>query len=228
MTNLTFLDLDANQLSNFTLPAGMTRLNSLRLGGNQLTSFTLPAGLTNLTEFAIAVNQLTNLVLPSDLFKVLSLDLGENLFSNFIFPRGLTNLVSVDLGLCQLTNLTLAPDMTQLAFLFVDGNPFTTFVISEPMAATNLAALVTSLQNQGVSVRTYPLAVKLISAAQPILGSFKVTLNGPPGIYTVLGSTNLTFWSGSGSLTNNLGSALFADPETNRPPTKFYRAQFVP
>ena len=70
------------------------------------------------------------------------------------FPRGLTNLVSVDLGLCQLTNLTLAPDMTQLTTLFVDGNPFTTFVISEPMAATNLAALVTSLQNQGVSVRT--------------------------------------------------------------------------
>jgi hypothetical protein len=166
--------------------------------------------------------------LPSDLFNVVQLDLGENLYSNFEFPRGLTNLVSVDLGLCQLTNLTLAPDMTQLTSLFVGGNPFVTFVISEPMAATNLAALVTSLQNQGVvSVHRYPLAANLLAAAQPVLGNVKITLNGPPGIYAVLGSTNLMFWSVSGSLTNNLGSALFTDLDTNRPPRKFYRAQFA-
>jgi len=188
----------------------------------------LPAGMTNLHDFAIAVNQLTNLVLPSDLFNVVTLDLGENLYSNFIFPRGLTNLVSVDLGLCQLTNLTLAPDMTQLTTLFVLGNPFVTFVISEPMAATNLAALVTSLQNQGVSVHRYPLAANLSPAAQPVLGNVNITLNGPPGIYTVLGSTNLISWSVSGSLTNNLGSAVFTDLDTNRPPRKFYRAQFAP
>jgi hypothetical protein len=225
---LTFLALDANQLANFTLPEGMTRLSSLRLGANQLTSFTLPAGMTNLIELAIAVNQLTNLVLPSDLFHVVSLDLGENMFANFNFPRGLTNLVSVDLGLCQLTNLTLFPEMTQLTSLFVDGNPLTTFVLSEPQAATNLADLVTSLRNQGVSVRTYPLAASLTPAPQPVLGSVKITLNGPPGIYTVLGSTNLTSWDVSGSLTNNLGSAIFTDLDTNRPPTKFYRARFAP
>ena len=207
----------------------MTRLSSLRLGGNQLTSFILPAGMTNLHDFAIAVNQLTNLVLPSDLFNVVSLDLGENFYSNFIFPRGLTNLVSVDLALCQLTNLTLAPDMTQLTTLFVLGNPFETFVISEPMAATNLAALVTQLQNQHVaSVHRYPLAANLLPAAQPVLGSVKLTLNGPPGPYTVLGSTNLTSWNVSGSLTNNLGSAVFTDLDTNRPPRKFFRTQFAP
>jgi internalin A len=228
MTNLTFLDLEANQLTSFTLPPGMTRLSSLRLGANQLTSFTLPAGMTNLAQFAIAVNQLTNLALPSDLFNVVSFDLGENLFSNFIFPRGLTNLVSVDLGLCQMTNLTLAPDMTQLTSLFVDGNPFTTFVISEPLAATNLAALVSSLQNQGVSLRRYPLSANLLPAAQPVRGGVKITLTGPPGIYTVLGSTNLTSWNVSGSLTNNLGSAIFTDLDTDRPLRKFYRAHFGP
>jgi hypothetical protein len=118
--------------------------------------------------------------------------------------------------------------MTQLSFLFVDGNPFITFVISEPMAATNLATLVTSLQNQGVSVHRYPLVANLLPAAQPVLGSFKITLDGPPGIYTVLGSTNLTSWNVSGSLTNNLGSAVFTDLDTNRPPRKFFRAQFTP
>jgi hypothetical protein len=96
------------------------------------------------------------------------------------------------------------------------------------MAATNLATLVTSLQNQGVSVRRYPLAANLLPPAQPVLGSVNITLNGPPGIYIVLGSTNLTSWNVSGSLTNNLGSAVFTDLDTNRPPRKFYRAQFAP
>jgi hypothetical protein len=222
MTNLTFLDLEGNQLRNFTLPAGMTRLSSLRLGGNQLTSFILPAGMTNLHDFAIAVNQLTNLVLPSDLFNVVSLDLGENFYSNFIFPRGLTNLVSVDLGLCQLTNLTLAPDMTQLTTLFVLGNPFVTFVISEPMAATNLAPVVAALRNQGVSVFTYPLDARLV---QPLMlpGSFKLGITGPPGVYSIVASTNLATWSAVGVATNPLGSVIFHDVTTNVLPQKFYR-----
>jgi formylglycine-generating enzyme required for sulfatase activity len=201
----------------------MTRLSSLRLGGNQLTSFTLPAGMTNLTDFAIAVNQLTNLVLPSDLFNVVSLDLGENFYSNFIFPRGLTNLVSIDLGLCQLTNLTLAPDMTQLTTLFVLGNPFVTFVISEPMAATNLAPVVAALRNQGVSVFTYPLVARLV---QPLTlpGAFKFGITGPPGLYSVRASTNLATWGAVGVATNPLGSVIFHDVTTNVLPQKFYRA----
>jgi len=159
---------------------------------------------------------------------MVQLDLGENLYANFEFPRGLTNLVSVDLGLCLLTNLTLAPDMTQLSSLFVDGNPFTTFVISEPMAATNLDTLVTSLQNQGVSVRRYPIAANLLPAIQPVPGSFKITLNGPPGTYAVLASTDLSSWTVSGWWTNHLGNAVFTDVDTDLPPRKFYRAQFVP
>jgi formylglycine-generating enzyme required for sulfatase activity len=182
--------------------------------------------MTNLHEFAIAVNQLTNLVLPSDLFNVVSLDLGENFYSNFIFPRGLTNLVSVDLGLCQLTNLTLAPDMTQLTTLFVLGNPFVTFVISEPMAATNLAPVVAALRNQGVSVFTYPLDARLV---EPLMlpGSFKFGITGPPGVYSVLASTNLATWSAVGVATNPLGSVLFHDVTTNVLPQKFYRARLL-
>ena len=223
LTNLTFLDLEANQLRNFTLPAGMSRLSSLRLGGNQLTSFILPAGLTNLHDFAIAVNQLTNLVLPSDLFNVGSLDLGENSYSNFIFPRGLTNLVSVDIALCQLTNLTLAPDMTQLTTLFVLGNPFVTFVISEPMAVTNLAPVVAELRNQGVSVFTYPLDIQLVRTLE-LAGAFKFAITGPPGVYTVLGSTNLADWSAVGEVNNPHGGVNFHDATENALRRRFYRA----
>ena len=48
-------------------------------------------------------------------------------------------------------------------------------------------------------------------------------LAGPPGIYTVLGSTNLAAWSALSTAINELGSVLFTDPDSNLPPQKFYR-----
>jgi len=82
--------------------------------------------------------------------------------------------------------------------------------LSEPLAATNLADTVTSLQNQGVSIFTYPLTVQLFRIRQPI-GAFQFAINGPPGVYTVLGSTNLAGWSELSIVTNNLGNVVFTD-----------------
>src|SRR6185369_6068473 len=107
---------------------------------------------------------------------------------------GLTALVSLNLRDNQLTHITLPPDMQQLIGLFVDGNPLATFVLSEPLAATNLAGTVASLQNQGVAVFTYPLELQLVRPFM-LIGGFKFEITGPPGAYTVLGSTNLTVWS---------------------------------
>src|SRR5206468_1748921 len=69
----------------------------------------------------------------------------------------------------------------------------------------------------------YPLAARLI---QPLtlVGSFKFAITGPPGIYTVVGSTNLATWSVVGVADNPLGSVLFHDVITNVLPRKFYRA----
>ena len=103
------------------------------------------------------------------------------------------------------------------------GNPLTTFVLSEPLAATNLAADVASLRNQGVSVFTYPLAVQLVRLRQPI-GAFQFAITGPPGVYTVLGSTDLATWSAVGVATNPLGSVVFTDVTAHLSPQKFYRA----
>ena len=202
MTNLTFLDLESNQLSNFALPSGSTRLNFLRLSENRLTSLTLPPGLTNLAVVFLRSNQLTNLTLSPDL----------------------TNLVQIDLRGNRLASLTLPPDETKLTALFLEGNPLTTFVLSEPMAATNLALVVAALQNQGVSVFTYPLAVGLLKPHQTLENAFEFTVEGPPGIYAVLGSTNLAAWSVLGTASNELGSILFTDADANFSSQKFYRA----
>ena len=200
---MAFFDVGSNQLPNLTLPAGLTRLNFLRLAGNKLTSLILPPGLTNLTSIFLAGNQLTNLTLAPDL----------------------VNLVQIDVLGNQLASLTLPPDVTKLSTLVLDGNPLTTLVLSEPLAATRLAAQVESLPNQGVSVFTYPLAVDLLKPQQTFDNTFAFTLVGPPGIYTVFVSTNLTSWSVLGTVVNEIGSLFFTDVDTplSLSPHKFYR-----
>ncbi len=228
LTNLASLDLFENGLTSFTLPNGLTALTNLDLGVNQLTSFTLPADTTNLVSLSLFANQLTNVSLATGMNKLTLLGLNENKLSHFDFPSGLTALAFVSLRLNQLTNITVPPDMQQLMGIFVDGNPLANFVLSEPLAATNLAATVASLQNQGVSVFTYPLAVRLVSPHQTAAGAFEFTLTGPPGIYSILSSTDLTMLNDSGKATNNFGSAVFIDGEARFSPQKFYRARSTP
>jgi hypothetical protein len=115
--------------------------------------------------------------------------------------------------------------MTQLITLGLDGNPLTTLILSETLAARNLAAALTILRNKGVSVFAYPLAVQLSTPRLTATARFEFTLSGPPGIYTVLASSNLVAWSEVGRLTNDFGSATFTDTTSSLIQQKFYRAQ---
>src|SRR5882724_2824304 len=223
LTGLTYLDISKNPLTNITLPAGLSHLTTLRLSENQLTSLTLPVGLTNLAFLNLSSNQLTNIVLPSDLYHLQSLNVGGNQLTSFNLPAGLTNLVGLFFVGNQLTNVTLPPDMTRLIGLGFLANPLVTFVLSEPLAATNLAGDVASLRNQGVSVFTYPLEVQLVRP-RTFTGRFQFGITGPPGVYAVLGSTDLAAWSVLGTVTNPLGSINFNDVTANLSPQKFYRA----
>lgn len=72
---------------------------------------------------------------------------------------------------------------------------------------------------------TYPLAVRLFSPRRAAAGAFEFAFTGPPGVYTVLASTNLVAWSNIGAATNKLGTALFTDREANLSPQKFYRVR---
>jgi hypothetical protein len=112
-----------------------------------------------------------------------------------------------------------------LTGLVLGGNPLATLVLSESLAATNLAVTVASLRNQGASVFTYPLAVHLISPRLTAGGTFEFTLTGPPGVYSVLGSTDLAVWSELGVASNTIGSIVFNDVTADLPTRKFYGAR---
>jgi formylglycine-generating enzyme required for sulfatase activity len=177
--------------------------------------------MTNLVGLYLSQNQLTNLVLPPDLFHLETLNVGGNQLTSLSLPSGLTNLTGLFFVGNQLTNVTLPPDMTRVVDLGFLSNPLILFVLSE-LAATNLAADVTFLQSQGIPVFAYPLTVQLVKP-RPSDGAFQFGITGPPGIYTVLGSTNLAAWSVVRAVTNRVGALNFTDVTGNLIPQKFYR-----
>jgi hypothetical protein len=221
---LTYLDVSTNPINTIILPVGLSHLTALRIADNtNLTSLTLPVGMTNLTGLFLAGNRLTNLVLPSDLSHLESLNVSGNQLTSLNLPSGLTNLTGLFFVANELTSVTLPPDMTQLTSLGFLANPLTTFVLSEELAATGLAPDVAALRNQGVNVFTYPLDVQLIRIRQPI-GAFQFAISGPPGVYSVLGSSDLVTWSNIRSVSNGLGNVVFTDGEAHLSSQKFYRA----
>jgi formylglycine-generating enzyme required for sulfatase activity len=222
LRNLSEIDLDGNQLSSLLLPAGLTKLTTLIVGANQLTRFTVPADMTNLVFLRLNDNQLTNLTLPPALEHLSLLHLPGNHLHNLSLSAGLTNLATLNVTGNQLTNLTLPPDVSRLSALFTEGNPLTAVVLSEPLAATAPASVVDPLRNQGIGVFTYPVTPRLVRLL-PLEGAFKFGIVGPPGVYSVLSSTNLMSWSVFATVANPLGGINFVDVTTNSVPRRFYR-----
>jgi hypothetical protein len=184
--------------------------------------------MTNLVALRLDSNLLTNLVLPSDLGHLETLDIGGNLFTAFTLPSGLTNLMGLFLTGNLLTNLTLPPDITRLTGLGFLANPLTTLVLSEVLAAStnltmNMGDTIATLPGKGVSVFIYPLTVQLLRP-RPLIGAFQFGITGPPGVYSILESTDLAAWSVLGAVTNSLGSISFVDTTAQLSSQKFYRA----
>jgi len=71
----------------------------------------------------------------------------------------------------------------------------------------------------------YPLAIRLIAPRRTAAGGFEFALTGPPGLYRVLGSTDLALWTELDLVTNTLGTARFNDAGANSSPQKFYRVR---
>jgi formylglycine-generating enzyme required for sulfatase activity len=221
--NLSILDLDNNSITNFSITDALTNLTILDLFGNNLTRLAVTPASSKLTILDVAFNSLTDCSLPPGLTNLTTLFLENNALTNLDLPAGLTELTQLDLRTNQLTSLTLLPDMTNLTALFLDGNPLTQLVLSQPQAIT-LAATVTTLQNQGIPVFSYPLTAQLTFTQQQPIGAFRFGITGPPGVYTVYSSSNLTDWNAVNFVNNPLGGIFFTDTEAHLAPRRFYRA----
>jgi hypothetical protein len=86
------------------------------------------------------------------------------------------------------------------------------------------AQAVTTFQGRGVNLFTYPLTVQLLRPLS-LTGAFQFGITAPPGVYTVLGSSNLAQWSELALATNSPLNLI--DTIGHELAQRFYRASAI-
>ncbi len=221
--NLITLDLHANSLTSVHIPGQLTRLRVLDLFQNQLASFALTNALSELSTLDLGSNALKHCSLPAGLTNLETLSLRFNQLTNLNLPSGLTQLVELDLRGNPLLSVTIPPDVTRLATLLLEVNLLDILVLTEPLAATNLAETVALLRKQGVEVFAYALAPRLFQF-RSAHGAFQFSLTAPPGDYTILVSDDLAVWRPLRTVKNRFGISGFTEVTPPLADRRFYRA----
>jgi Leucine-rich repeat (LRR) protein len=226
---LEYLDVDAAQATNLALPLGLTNL-TLHLSGNPLGTMSFLTLLPTLSSLDLSGNQLSSLQLPQ-MTNLTRLLLGDNQLTNFSFLRSVPRLSILDLSGNGLTNLTLPPGLTNLAELLFDTysdgpQPQSampcTLILPEPLALGSLADSVAYFKRLGIAIYEYPLEISIASPYRAQDQAFGFTISGPPAVYSILSSTNLTGWSERAIVTNILGAVNFLDTAPTSSMWNFY------
>jgi len=98
LLTLTNLDASGRNISSVAGLEAVRNLVSLNLEINQLANFSFPTTLSNLTVLVLRSNSLTSCSFPAGLTRLNSLDLAHNLFASFSLPSNLSTLSFLDLG----------------------------------------------------------------------------------------------------------------------------------
>ena len=135
--NLKFLDLDENQITNVSVPAGLKKLESLDLDRNLISDISPLASLKNLKWLDLNYNKITNVSL-SGLKSLESLDLGYNQITK-ISLSGLDKLRELSLINNKLTDISTLASLKSLRDLDLRDNYIVDFSPLEGMTFWVLA-----------------------------------------------------------------------------------------
>ncbi len=140
LTNLTYLDLGNNSISNINALAELKALETLNLSRNSFTHISVLAGMTNLWNLSLQYNNITNLSPLAGLRNLHRLQVYGNNFTDISPLAGISSLT--DLYIAQntsVTNLELVSEWTRLERLSVGDNGLTNIQFLHTL--TNLEAL---------------------------------------------------------------------------------------
>ena len=122
LTKLTWLSLEGNQISDAGPLGSLTNLTGLSLGRNQITDFSPLGTLTNLTVLSVESMQITDISPLGSLTNLTYLFLANNRISNISALGSLTNLTSLYLDNNQITDVNPLGSLTKLTYLDLAGN----------------------------------------------------------------------------------------------------------
>src|SRR3989338_8745178 len=139
LTNLMWLNFNANQISEISSLAGLTNLKYLYLDGNQVSDISSLAGLTNLEYLYLNGNQVSDISSLAGLTNLTWLILNANQVSDISSLADLTNLKDLYLNFNQIPDISSLADLTNLNYLYLNGNQVSD--ISSLASLTNLGQL---------------------------------------------------------------------------------------
>jgi hypothetical protein len=146
-TNLTYLDLRWNQISNISALSGLINLTELLLHDNQISDISALSGLTNLEKLYFCCNPISDITALSGLTNLTFLVLMENQISDISALSGLTNLTYLTLRNNQISDISALSGLINLTELWLYQNQISN--ISALSGLTNLTYL--SLHNNQIS-----------------------------------------------------------------------------
>ena len=146
-TNLKYLFLVGNQISDLSPLAGLAKLERLLLGSNQISNLTPLSSLTNLAELGLWDNQISNISPLANLTSLTGLWLGGNQISNLAPLTNLTNLLVLYLWSNQISDINPLVLNTGL------GNGDYVDLRWNPLSSSSTSTYIPQLQARGVDVQ---------------------------------------------------------------------------
>jgi len=138
-TNLQYLNLSRNQISDISPLANLTNLTDLYLWENQISDISPLANLTSLTLLYIYINQISDISPLANLTSLTDLYLSRNQISDISPLANLTNLTLLSPGSNQISDISPLANLTNLTDLYLHENQISD--ISTLANLTNLTDL---------------------------------------------------------------------------------------
>ena len=122
-TNLKWLDLRYNQITDILPVAGLVELRTLWLNLNPISDFSPLKGLKNLTHLALDDTPLSDLTPLAGLTNLEGLNLWDTDLSDLSPLAGLVNLESISVTGGNITDLSPLAGLINMESIFIWGNP---------------------------------------------------------------------------------------------------------
>lgn len=126
LTNLSWLQLNNNQITNISALEKLTKISSLELENNKIIDISALQGLSGLSWLKLRNNQIKNIDSLKELTNLKSLiDLGNNQIMDISALQKLTKLQSLVLDMNQISDISSLKELTKLQSLNLDNNKIT-------------------------------------------------------------------------------------------------------
>ena len=210
MAWLTEIDATNQNIRNLTGLETATNLIWLWLGENSISDISPLAGLTKLTQLELADNFISDISPLARLTRLIYLNLLTNSISNISIVARLTDLTILDLGGNRISNISALAGLTNLEELWIDHNSIsdlwplvantglrngdTVDVSGNPLSALSINTHIPTLQNRGVTVEFDQIVVQTVNIPDPNLRNIIAQALGkaPSAIITVADMAWLT------------------------------------